>query len=168
MICRSGRPLATIGLESASSLTDPVTQSPASREHQGQAKIMIIRVATVTLTILATCGHARANVLFSCSGTLEGPGIRTERAHLLSVTVDSAGKTVTFGNAGAIPIQGDTTDDTITFGNATGPIFGILNAVTGALFVSTFEPVTTYRGVCKAVSKQLGHGYQLRTDRKQC
>jgi hypothetical protein len=109
---------------------------------------MIIKVATVTLAILAACGHARANVVFSCSGTLEGPGILTDRAHLLSITVDSVGKTVTVGNAGAIPIQGDITDNTITFGNATGPTFGILNAVTGALFVSTFEPVTTYRGVC--------------------
>jgi hypothetical protein len=114
---------------------------------------MIIKVAAVTLAILATCGHARANVVFSCSGTLEGPGIPTDRAHLLSITVDSARKTVTFSDDGTIPIQGDTTDNTITFGNASSPTFGILNAVTGALFVSTFEPVTTYRGICKAVSK---------------
>jgi hypothetical protein len=121
---------------------------------------MIIKVAAVTLAILGTCGHARANVVFSCSGTLEGPGIPTDRAHLLSVSVDSARKTVTVGDAGPIPIQGDN-DNTITFGNATSPTFGILNAVTGALFVSTFQPVTTYRGVCKAVSKQLGRGYHL-------
>jgi hypothetical protein len=122
---------------------------------------MIIKVAAVTLAILATCGHARANVVFSCSGTLEGPGIPTDRAHLLSVSVDSARKTVTVGDAGPIPIEGDTTDNTITFGNATSPTFGILNAVTGALFVSTFQPATTYRGVCTAVSKQLRRGYHL-------
>jgi hypothetical protein len=114
---------------------------------------MIIKVATVTLAILATCGHARANVVFSCSGTLEGPGIPTDRAHLLSITVDSDRKTVTFRDDEAIPIQGDTADNTITFGNASSATFGILNAVTGALFVSTFEPVTTFRGICKAVSK---------------
>ena len=109
---------------------------------------MIIKLAAVTLAILATCGHARANAVFSCSGTLEGPGIPTDRAHLLSVAVDSVRKTVTVGDVAPIPIQGDPTD-TITFGDATSPTFGILNAVTGALFVSTFQPVTTYRGVCK-------------------
>jgi hypothetical protein len=105
------------------------------------------------MAILATCGHARANVVFSCSGTLEGPGIPTDRTLLLSITVDSAGKTVTFRYNGILPILGDTTDDTITFGDANSPTFDILNAVTGAFFVSTFEPVTTYRGICKAVSK---------------
>jgi hypothetical protein len=72
---------------------------------------------------------------------------------LLSITVDSARKTVTFRDNGTIPIRGNTTDDTITFGDANSPTFGILNAVTGALFVSTFEPVTAYRGICKVVSK---------------
>jgi hypothetical protein len=101
---------------------------------------MIIRVAAITLAILATCGHARANVVLSCPGTMEGPGILTDRTHLLSVTIDSVRKTVTVGDAAPIPIQGDATNNTITFGNATSPTFGILNMMTGALFVSTFEP----------------------------
>ena len=111
--------------------------------------MMIIRVAVIALVTPATCGNARANVVLSCSGIMEGPGIRTERAHLLSVTIDPALKTVTVGDAAPVPIQGDATNNTITFGAATSPTFGILNRVTGALFVSTFEPVTTYRGVCK-------------------
>jgi hypothetical protein len=114
---------------------------------------MIIKVAAITLAILATCGYARANVVLSCSGTMEGPGIRTERAQLLSVTIDSVGKTVTVGDAGPTPFQRDATNSTITFGNATSPTFGILNTMTGALFVSTFEPVTIYRGVCIQVEE---------------
>jgi|HubBroStandDraft_6_1064221.scaffolds.fasta_scaffold727684_1 hypothetical protein len=115
---------------------------------------MIIKVATITLAILATCGHARANVVvLSCSGTMEGPGISTERAHLLSVTIDVVGKTATVGDAAPTPFQRDATNNTITFGNATSSTFGILNTMTGALFVSTFEPVTIYRGVCMQIEK---------------
>jgi len=35
-------------------------------------------------------------------------------------------------------------------GTASSPTFGILNALTGTLFVATFEPVSTYRGVSKS------------------
>ena len=114
---------------------------------------MIIKVAAIALASLATYGHARANVVLSCSGIMDRPGIRTERAHSLSITIDPVRKTVTVGDAAPIPIQGDGTNTTITFGAATSPTFGILNRVSGALFVSTFEPVTTYRGVCKQIGE---------------
>ena len=71
----------------------------------------------------------------------------------MSITIDPVRKTVTVGDAAPIPIQGDGTNTTITFGAATSPTFGILNRVSGALFVSTFEPVTTYRGVCKQIGE---------------
>ena len=115
--------------------------------------MMIIKVAAITLATLATCGNARANVVLSCSGIMEGPGIRTERGHSLSITIDPVRKIVVVGDAAPIPIQGDATSNTITFGSASSPTFGILNRASGALFVSTFEPVTTYRGICKQIGE---------------
>ena len=113
---------------------------------------MIIKVAAIMLATLATCGHARASVVLSCSGAMEGAGSLTKQAHL-SITIDPVQRTVTIGDATPIPFQGDTTNNTITFGTATSPTFGILNRVTGTVFVSTFQPVTTYRGVCSQVTE---------------
>ena len=115
--------------------------------------MMIIKVAAITLATLATCGNARANVVLSCSGIMEGPGIRTERGHSLSITIDPVRKIVVVGDAAPIPIQGDATNNTITFGSASSPTFGILNRASGALFVSSFEPVTVYRGICKQIGE---------------
>ena len=70
---------------------------------------MIIKVAAIALASLATYGHARANVVLSCSGIMDGPGIRTERAHSLSITIDPVRKIVVVGDAAPIPIQGDAT-----------------------------------------------------------
>ena len=94
------------------------------------------------------CGYAFASVVLSCSGTMEGPEISTKQGYVLSITVDPVKKTVMIGDTAPIPIQGDATNNTITFGNATSSTFGILNRVTGSIFVSTFQPVATYRGVC--------------------
>jgi hypothetical protein len=80
---------------------------------------------------------------------MESSGISTNQAYVLSVTVDLVKKTVMIGDTGPAPIQGDASDKTITFGGATSPTFGILNKVTGTIFVSTFQPVATYRGICK-------------------
>ena len=113
---------------------------------------MIIKVAAIMLTTLATCGDARANVVLSCSGTMEGTESLRKQTHL-SITIDPIQKTVTVGYAAPIRFQSDVTNNTITFGTATSPTFGILNRVTGTLFVSTFQPVTTYRGVCTQVAE---------------
>jgi len=114
---------------------------------------MSTKVPAATLAIIATCGDALANIILACSGTMEGPGISTKQGYVLSVAVDSTKKTVMVGDTGPIPMQGDVTDETITFGSATSPTFGILNKVTGAIFVSTFQPVATYRGVCKQIDR---------------
>ena len=111
---------------------------------------MILKVAAIMLATLATCGDARANVVLSCSGTMEGTESLSKQAHL-SITIDPVQKTVTVGNAAPIPFRA--TNNTITFGTATSLTFGILNRVTGTLFVSTFQPVTTYRGVCTQVAE---------------
>ena len=113
---------------------------------------MIIKVAAIMLATLATRGDARANVVLSCSGTMEGTESLSKQAHL-SITIDPVQKTVRVGDAAPIPFQGDATNNTITFGTATSPTFGILNRMTGTLFVSTFQPVTTYRGVCTQVAE---------------
>ena len=109
---------------------------------------MITNVAAITLATITMCGYAFASVVLSCSGTMEGPEISTKQAYVLSITVDPVKKTVMIGDTEPIPIQGDATNNTITFGNATSSTFGILNRVTGSIFVSTFQPVATYRGVC--------------------
>ena len=59
---------------------------------------------------------------------------------------------MTVGDAAPISFQGDATNNTITFGTSTSLTFG-LNKVIGTLFVSTFQPVTTYRGVCPQVAE---------------
>jgi hypothetical protein len=38
--------------------------------------MMIIKVAAIALATLANCGNAQANVVLSCSGIMEGPGLR--------------------------------------------------------------------------------------------
>ena len=111
---------------------------------------MIIKVAAIMLTTLATCGDARANVVLSCSGMMGGAESLSKQAQL-SITIDPVQKTVRVGDAAPIPFQGDATNNTITFGTSTSLTFGILNRVNGTLFVSTFQPVTTYRGVCTQV-----------------
>jgi len=83
---------------------------------------------------------------------MEGTESLRKQTHL-SITIDPIQKTVTVGYAAPIRFQGDATNNTITFGTATSPTFGILNRVTGTLFVSTFQPVTTYRGVCTQVAE---------------
>jgi hypothetical protein len=114
---------------------------------------MSTRVAAAALATVATCGRASASVVLSCSGTMEGPGVSTKRGYVLSVTVHPAKRTVMVGDAGPVPIEGDATDDAITFGGAASPTFGILNKATGAIFVSTLQPVATYRGVCNQVDR---------------
>jgi hypothetical protein len=114
---------------------------------------MSSRVAAATLATIATCGYALANTVLSCTGTMETPGISTNQAYVLSVTVDPVKKTVTVGDTGSIPLEADASDKTITFGSAASPIFGILNRVTGTIFVSTFQPVATYRGVCNQIDR---------------
>ena len=109
---------------------------------------MSSRLAAAALATIATCGYASANTVLSCTGTMKSPGISTNQAYVLSVTVDPVKKTVMVGDTGPTPIQGDT-DKTITLGSAASPTFGVLNEVTGTIFVSTFQPVATYRGVCK-------------------
>jgi hypothetical protein len=113
---------------------------------------MIFRVAASMLATVATCGCARANIVLSCSGTMEGAGTPAKQVDL-SISIDSVRKTVTVGDAAPISFQSDATNSTITFGSATSPTFGILNKVTGAIFVSTFQPVTTFRGVCSQIAK---------------
>ena len=114
---------------------------------------MIIKVAAIMLlATVGTCGDARANVVLSCSGTMEGTESLSKQTHL-SITIDPVQKTVMVGDAAPIPFQGDATNNTITFGTATSPTFGILNRVTGTIFVSTFQPVTTYRGVCTQLAE---------------
>ena len=114
---------------------------------------MILKVAAIMLATLATCGDARANVVLSCSGTMEGAESLRKQAHL-SITIDPVQKTVTVGDAAPIPFQGDATNNTITFGAATSPTFGIPNAVTATLFMSSFRPVNhTPCGVCTQVAE---------------
>ena len=115
---------------------------------------MIIKVAAIMLlATVATCGDARANVVLSCSGTMEGTESLRKQTHL-SITIDPIQKTVTVGYAAPIRFQGDATNNTITFGAATSPTFGIPNAVTATLFMSSFRPVNhTPCGVCPRVAK---------------
>ena len=114
---------------------------------------MFTKVAATALATIAASGYAWANIVLTCSGTMEVPGVSTKQGHVLSVTVNSTKKTVMVGDAAPIPFQGDATNNTITFGTSTSLTFGILNRVTGTLFVSTFQPVTTYRGVCPQVAE---------------
>lgn len=109
---------------------------------------MITNVAAITLATIAMHGYALASIVLSCSGTMEGPETLTKQAYVLTITVDPVKKTVMIGDSEPIPIQSEVTNNTITFGNATSATFGILNRVTGSIFVSTFQPVATYRGVC--------------------
>jgi len=114
---------------------------------------MFTKVAATALATIAASGYAWANIVLTCSGTMEVPGVSTKQGYVLSVTVDLTKKAVTVGDTGPIPMQGDATDETITFGSATSPTFGILNKVTGTIFVSTFQPVATYRGVCSQIDR---------------
>jgi hypothetical protein len=114
---------------------------------------MSTKVAAAMMATIAECLAASADIVLTCSGTMEVPGVSTKQAYALSVTVDPIKKTVMVGDTGPIPMQSDVTDETITFGSATSPTFGILNKVTGAIFVSTFQPVATYRGVCSQIDR---------------
>lgn len=114
----------------------------------------LTRVAAASVASIATCDCGLANVVLSCSGTMDGPGVSTQQqASVLSVTLDPTKGTVVVGDAGPIPALSDAADRTLTFGNATSPIFGILNTVTGSIFISHFAPVATYRGVCKKLDR---------------
>jgi len=114
---------------------------------------MFTKVAAVMLATIAADDAASANTVLTCSGTMEVPGVSTKQSYVLSVTVDPIKKTVMVGDIGPIPMQGDVSDETITFGSATSPTFGILNKTTGAIFVSTFQPVATYHGVCSQIDR---------------
>ena len=114
---------------------------------------MFTKVAATALATIAASGYAWANIVLTCSGTMEVPGVSTKQGHVLSVTVNSTKKTVMVGDNEPMPIQEGAGDETITFGSATSPSFGILNKGTGTIFVSTFQPVATYRGVCKQIDR---------------
>ena len=114
---------------------------------------MFTKVATTVLATIAASGYAWANIVLTCCGTMEMPGVSTKQGYVLSVTVDSTKKTVMVGDSEPMPIQEGAGDETITFGSATSPSFGIFNKGTGTIFVSTFQPVATYRGVCKQIDR---------------
>src|SRR6516225_6228416 len=98
----------------------------------------------------ATTGATTASVSFSSVRAPANVSSAPARSH---VPIDPDQKTVTVGDAAPIPFQGDATNNTITFGAATSPTFGIPNAVTATLFMSSFRPVTTYRGVCTQLAE---------------
>lgn len=114
---------------------------------------MLTRVTAAAVASVATCNCGLADVALSCSGTMDGPGVSMQQASALSITLDPTKGTVTVGDAGPIPAQRDAAERTLTFGNATSPTFGILNTVTGSIFISHFVPVATYRGVCKKLDR---------------
>jgi hypothetical protein len=122
----------------------------------------LTRTAAAAIATVATCNCALANIALSCSGTMDEGS--TQQASMLSVILDPIQGTIAFGDAAPIPAQRDAADRTFTFGNATSSTFGIFNMATGSIFISSYGPVATYRGVCKKLDNASRDAGQSRTE----